>query len=152
MQTLSRLNRCTVFKNDTCILDFVNNPCEIKESFERYYKITNLFGETNPNRLNELIYAMESAKVFSNADVEEVVALYLNTEDLDALYSKINQCVENYTALDIDAQINFKRNVKIFIRTYSFLAAIMPCNSAALEKLFIFLTLLLTKLPAPKSL
>ena len=151
VQTLSRLNRCAEFKSDTCILDFVNDPCDIKKSFERYYKTTNLFGETNPSRLNELICKLESAKIYSSADVENVVELYLKDSDRAKLDSILNDCAENYNALDIDAQINFKRNAKTFIRTYNFLSAILPGNSSAWEKLSIFLTLLVTKLPAPEN-
>ena len=151
VQTLSRLNRCTTYKNDTCILDFVNNPYDIKKAFECYYKTTTLFGETDPNRLNELIYSLNRAEVYSNATVEKVVTLYLKNENRAKLDSIINDCVENYNGLDIDDKINFKRNAKSFIRTYNFLSAVMPCNSSAWEKLSIFLTLLVTKLPAPEN-
>ena len=94
---------------------------------------------------------MESAKIYSSADVENVVELYLKDSDRAKLDSILNDCAENYNALDIDAQINFKRNAKTFIRTYNFLSAILPGNSSAWEKLSIFLTLLVTKLPAPEN-
>lgn len=131
MQTLSRLNCCAAFKNETCILDFVNNPYEIKKAFECYYKTTTLFGETDSNRLNELIYNLNRAEVYSKATVEEVVTLYLKNEKRAKVDSIINDCVENYNELDIDDKINFKRNVIAFIRIYNFLAVIMPCSSSA---------------------
>src|SRR5215210_5961477 len=45
--------------------------------------------------------------------------------------------------------MEFKGNAKSFLRTYGFLAAILPYTNAAWEKLSIFLTFLVPKLPAP---
>ena len=147
VQTLSRLNRCTAYKNDTCVLDFVNDPSNIKKSFERYYKSTTLSGETDLAKLNELIANISPMEVFSDDDIENVVKIYLNDEDRTELENVINRCVENYRSLDDDDKLEFKSDAKTFIRTYNFLSAIMPCNSSAWEKLSIFLTLLITKLP-----
>lgn len=58
VQTLSRLNRSHPDKKDTFILDFVNEPGVIKEAFDRYYKTTILSGETDVNKLNDLIDTM----------------------------------------------------------------------------------------------
>ena len=151
VQTLSRLNRCAAYKADTCILDFFNEPNEIKKSFERYYKSTMLSGETNPNKLNELINNMTPMGIYTNDDIESAVKFYLNDEQRDKLDGIINNCVENYKELDLDDRIEFKSNAKSFIRTYNFLSAIMPCNSSDWEKLSIFLTLLITKLPSLRT-
>ena len=53
--------------------------------------------------------------------------------------------------LDEDGQVEFKGNAKAFLRTYGFLASILPYTNAAWEKLSIFLTLLVPKLPAPRE-
>lgn len=50
--------------------------------------------------------------------------------------------------LDLDARIAFKSAAKAFMRTYGFLGAILPYGSATGEKLSIFLTLLIFKLPS----
>src|SRR5438132_3704665 len=44
VQTLSRLNRTHTGKEDTFVLDFVNEPEEIREAFQPYYEQT-LVGE-----------------------------------------------------------------------------------------------------------
>ena len=67
---MSRLNRSHPDKKDTFILDFVNEPGVIKEAFDRYYKTTILSGETDVNKLNDLIDTMESIQVYSDADVD----------------------------------------------------------------------------------
>ena len=53
--------------------------------------------------------------------------------------------------LDEDEQVAFKGNAKAFTRTYGFLASILPYSNAGWEKLSIFLTFLVPKLPAPKE-
>ena len=50
VQTLSRLNRTTSGKTQTLVLDFVNAPDDIRESFQTFYQSTILEGETDPNR------------------------------------------------------------------------------------------------------
>lgn len=151
VQTLSRLNRCAPNKLDVCILDFVNEPYDIKEAFERYYKSTMLFGETAPNQLNEFADRMHRTKVYSIEDISNIVEVYLNDGDRNKLDSILNKCVDKYNVLDVEDQINFRRNARNFVRTYNFLSAIMPVSSSFWEKLSIFLTLLVTKLPLPMN-
>jgi type I restriction enzyme R subunit len=45
--------------------------------------------------------------------------------------------------------VNFKSQAKAFLRTYGFLSTILPYTNAGWEKLSIFLTFLVPKLPAP---
>ena len=51
--------------------------------------------------------------------------------------------------LDEDGQVDFKGKAKAFVRTYDFLASILPYTNREWEKLSIFLNLLIPKLPAP---
>ena len=53
--------------------------------------------------------------------------------------------------LDEDGQVDFKGKAKAFVRTYDFLASILPYTNAEWEKLSIFLNFLVPKLPAPKE-
>jgi type I restriction enzyme R subunit len=53
--------------------------------------------------------------------------------------------------LDEDGQVDFKGKAKAFLRTYGFLASILPYTNAEWEKLSIFLNFLVPKLPAPKE-
>ena len=61
----------------------------------------------------------------------------------------LDVCTLNYKQLDIDEQIKFKSSAKAFCRTYGFLGAILPYGNAELERLSIFLNLLIPKLPSP---
>ena len=149
VQTLSRLNRSHPDKKDTFILDFVNEPGVIKEAFDRYYKTTILSGETDVNKLNDLIDTMEFIQVYSDADVDTFVERYLADEPRDRLDPILDHCVEVYKGLIIEDQIEFKSCSKTFVRTYNFLSAILPYGSVQWEKLSIFLNFLVPKLPKP---
>jgi type I restriction enzyme R subunit len=62
----------------------------------------------------------------------------------------LDHCVVVYqNTLDEDGQVSFKGKAKAFVRTYGFLAAILSFSSPEWEKLSVFLTFLLPKLPAP---
>lgn len=148
VQTLSRLNRCHPKKKDTFILDFANDPEDIQHAFQTYYKGTSLSHETDPNKLNDLIEIVEDANIYTDEDVLEFNKLYWTSaprEDLDAI---INRCVARFKdELSEEQQIKCKSAIKSYVRTYPFLAAVMPFISPEWEKLYHFYYYLGTKLP-----
>ena len=151
VQTLSRLNRCCPKKNDTFVLDFANTADDISKAFSLYYRTTILSGETDPNKLYDLVAVMKKHQVFCDEDVRELVKLYLDGAERDRLDPVLDACAKTYTELCEDDQVSFKSSAKAFVRTYSFLGAILPCGNADWERLSIFLTLLIPKLPSPKG-
>lgn len=151
VQTLSRLNRCHPQKHDTFVLDFYNKPAMIEEAFSRYYRTTLLSGETDPNKLYDLIATMEDYQVYSESHVEKLVDLYLNGAERGRLDPILDACAAIYKDLDTEDQIKFKSAAKAFCRTYGFLGAILPYGNADWERLSIFLNLLIPKLPSPRD-
>lgn len=151
VQTLSRLNRCHPKKYDTFVLDFANKPEIIQSSFSTYYRTTLLSGETDPNKLYDLVTTMEEYQVFSDEDVERLVNLYLDGADRDKLDPTLDACAAIYKQLETNDQIKFKSAAKAFVRTYGFLGAILPYGNADWERLSIFLNLLIPKLPSPRE-
>lgn len=150
VQTLSRLNRAHPQKHDVFILDFLNDADAIREAFEGYYRTTILADETDPDKLHDLKAELDGYQVYSDAQVQQLVELYLaggNREKLDPI---LDTCVGVYIReLDEDGQVDFKGKAKAFLRTYGFLASILPYTNAEWEKLSIFLNFLVPKLPAP---
>ncbi len=65
VQTLSRLNRTCPGKEDTFVLDFVNDTEEIKDSFQPYYETTGLEEVTDPNILYDLQAELEPYQIFT---------------------------------------------------------------------------------------
>lgn len=151
VQTLSRLNRCHPKKHDTCVLDFANKPEVIQEAFSKYYRTTILSGETDPNKLYDLISTMKNHQVFSQDDIDREVNLYLDGVSRDKLDYILDRCRVTFEALETDDQVEFKSAAKSFCRTYGFLGAILPYGNAEWEKLSIFLNLLIPKLPSPRN-
>jgi type I restriction enzyme R subunit len=152
VQTLSHLNRAHPHKHDTFVLDFVNDADTIQQAFEPYYRTTILSAETDPNKLHDLKAGMEDYQVYNADQVDQLAELYLGGADRDQLDPILDACVALYNEqLDEDGQVDFKSKAKAFVRTYNFLAAILPYTNAEWEKLSIFLNFLIPKLPAPKE-
>ncbi|OWV18710.1 DEAD/DEAH box helicase [Fibrobacter sp. UWB4] len=152
VQTLSRLNRCHPKKKDTFILDFANEPENIKASFQRYYKMTTLAGETDPNKLNDLIFELDEYNIYTQAEIDLYCRKYLGSSPREELDPIIDTCVERFkNDLQEEQQIACKSAMKNFVRIYTFLAAIMPFGSKDWEKRWTFYKFLVTKLPKLKD-
>lgn len=151
VQTLSRLNRAAPGKDEVYVLDFANKAETIEKAFSRFYRTTILSGETDPNKLYDLISLMEGYQVYDHSDVEKVVDLFLSGGERDRLDPLLDSCVVLYDQLETENQIQFKSAAKAFVRTYGFLGSILPYGNAAWEKLSIFLNLLIPKLPSPQT-
>ena len=150
VQTLSRLNRAHPAKRDTFVLDFHNDADAIKDAFAAYYRTTILADETDPDKLHDLKAALDGQQVYSYERVDALVAAYLNGDDRAVLDPILDGCVTIYRRdLDEDGQVDFKSKAKAFTRAYNFLAQVLPYKNAEWEKLSIFLTFLIPKLPTP---
>jgi type I restriction enzyme R subunit len=150
VQTLSRLNRAHPKKHDVFALDFMNDADMIQQAFADYYRTTILAEETDPNKLHDLKATLDGCQIYAAAQVDEFAALYLGGADRDRLDPILDACVADYRErLDEDGQVDFKGKAKVFLRTYGFLSSILPYTTADWEKLSIFLTFLVPKLPAP---
>ena len=150
VQTLSRLNRAHPKKHDVFVLDFANDVETIRDAFADYYQTTILADETDPDKLHDLKADLDGCQVYDQAQIDDLVGLYLKGADRDKLDPILDACVEVYREhLDEDGQVDFKGKAKGFLRAYGFLASILPYTNAEWEKLSIFLSFLVPKLPAP---
>ncbi len=152
VQTLSRLNRAHPQKHDVFVLDFMNDADTIQLAFADYYRTTILSRETDPNKLHDLKADLDGYQVYAPPQVDDLARLYLGDADRDRLDPILDACVAVYKQqLDEDGQVDFKGKAKAFLRTYDFLASILPYTNAEWEKLSIFLNFLVPKLPAPEE-
>jgi type I restriction enzyme R subunit len=94
---------------------------------------------------------MESIQVYCQNDIDSTVELFLNGNNRTDIDPIIDKCVDIYKDLIVEEQIEFKSSAKAYVRTYNFLAAILPYGSVEWEKLSIFLNLLVPKLPSPEG-
>jgi type I restriction enzyme R subunit len=95
---------------------------------------------------------LDGYQFYNWQQVEYFVELYLGGADRDKIDPILDTCVAAYMGeANEDAQVDFKSKAKGFVRTYGFLAAILPFTNAEWEMLSIFLNFLIPKLPAPKE-
>ncbi|MDQ5954590.1 MAG: type restriction enzyme subunit [Patescibacteria group bacterium] len=149
VQTLSRLNRTTYAKQDTFVLDFVNDTDDIKEAFQPYYTTTILSEATNPNILHDLERDVLGFKFFTDFEVNGFIDEYFGNATPDVLNNIIDNVVmriseENLTAEEMES---FKTTVFDYLKKYAFISQIVTFENPQLEKLFIFLKFLVKKLP-----
>ncbi|MEI8339712.1 MAG: type I restriction endonuclease [bacterium] len=153
VQTLSRLNRTMYSKDDTFVLDFVNETEDIIESFQPYYTTTVLSQATDPNILHDLEREVRGFKFFTDFEINGFVdELYAKaTPDklnyiVDGVVSRINE--ENLTPEEMES---FKTTAFDYLKKYAFISQIVTFEDPQLEKLYIFLKYLIKKLPKRES-
>jgi len=153
VQTLSRLNRRAPGKEDTFVLDFVNDAEEIQRSFQPYFRQT-IIGETaDPHRLYELQHELEAAQVFSSAEVDGFCEAFYTPKSKQTaseqarMYGYLDPGVDRFRALEEEAQEEFRSALKAFVNLYAYLSQIMPFGDVDLEKLYTFGRFLQLKLP-----
>ena len=147
VQTLSRLNRCHPKKRDTFVLDFANEAEDIQKSFQRFYKTTILSKETDPNKLNDLLTEIEDANIYTVEEVNELNEKYWGGAPRETLDPIVNMAVERFKALDDKKKVVCKSSIRGVLRTYPFIAAVIPFKSVEWEKLETYFSLLIHKLP-----
>ncbi len=151
VQTLSRLNRCHPKKRDTFVLDFANEAESIRASFQRFYKTTILSKETDPAKLNDLIQEIEEANIYTETSIQLLNEKYWSGAPREELDPIIDVSVETFNNLDDNTKIRCKSSIKAFLRTYPFLAAVLPYKSREWEMLNTYFSLLIHKLPSLKG-
>lgn len=152
VQTLSRLNRVMDGKNDTLIIDFVNEAEDIKNAFQPYYQTILLAEETDPNELYNLVYKLEKHEVFSNDDIDEFSNIFFDpAEELEKLQPILDRAVERWKFKHEDEQEDFRIALQKFVRLYGFISQIASFEDIDLEKLYNYAKNLINKLPKIKK-
>jgi len=147
VQTLSRLNRIHKDKNDTMVVDFVNDAETIQNSFEPYYKGTILSEATDYRKLYELMGNIFGLYVFDESDVDEFIEAYFNNASQQKLHNLLNKPIQEFKKLDKEQQVQFKKKLGKYQSIYSFLSQLLPFCDDSLEKLYIYNKILYKKLP-----
>lgn len=155
VQTLSRLNRTHPGKEDTFVLDFVNDRQTILDSFQYYYEVTTTEDETDINHLFDLKNRLDQFDVYWEAEVNAFAEVYFNPTSKfnnptqqKYLYSFTDNAVDRYKAINgEEKQDEFKKGLRTWTNLYAFLSQIMPFTDVELEKFYAYAKLLQTRLP-----
>jgi type I restriction enzyme R subunit len=168
VQTLSRLNRCYPGKDQTFVVDFVNDPADILEAFKPYYETAELADVTDPYLVNQLRSKLDEQALYDTFEVDRVVEVALKgkkgkTSELDAALGPVaNRLLTSFNAARkqwlaagddtasskphkdrMDALILFKNDMAAYVRLYGFLSQIYDYGNTDLEKRSIFFRLLI---------
>ena len=99
VQTLSRLNRTYAGKSEsgTFVLDFFNDPEDILEAFQPYYKNATLDEVSDPDSVFELFDKLVASKIFLWSEVEQlVIAFYAKNKSNAAISNICKPAVERW--------------------------------------------------------
>ncbi len=157
VQTLSRLNRIAPGKAPPFVLDFVNNPEDIRNAFAPYYDQTRLLEASDPYRLEELKHELDTMQVYHHAEVEAFAEVFYlpvakrRPDDHVRMEAQLQPAAGRFADLDEEAQTAFRDRLNAFVNLYAFLSQIIPYADADLERLASFGRMLLPHLRAERG-
>ena len=109
VQTLSRLNRTYAGKEQTFILDFVNEIEDIKEAFEPYYTTSEIDDVTDPNIVYEIQHKLEGNGIFTDSDVENYAQAFFDPKGTQAsMSSALKPSIDRYKGKYKEALVQIK--------------------------------------------
>lgn len=156
VQTLSRLNRIHPLKEDTFVLDFVNDREEIREAFKTYFEGAEIGEEVDPARMYDIKSELDHDGIYTAADIERFSAVYFkprqrqSPNDHQLMNAALDPCVVRFKELqqkEPDEAELWRGKLLAFCNLYGFLSQIIPYQDSDLERLYVFLRHLATKLP-----
>ena len=167
VQTLSRLNRYHLGKDQTYVVDFVNDPADILAAFKPYFETAELSGVTDPYIVQELKAKLDGQALYDDYEVDRVVNVALKGKnakpsELDAASTPVaNRLLMAFAQAkkaleaagddakqakaakdEMDSLILFKSDIAAYVRIYGFLSQIFDYGNTAVEKRSIFFRLL----------
>ena len=160
VQTLSRLNRIHPLKEDTFVLDFVNDREEIREAFETYYAGAQMGEEVDPARMYQIQGELDASGIYLIEEVERFCEVYFKPRqrqspgDHQAMNAALDPAVSRFAALQAEKEEEaelWRRNVQSFRNLYGFLSQVIPYQDSDLERRYVFLRHLAAKLPRRSS-
>ena len=152
VQTLSRLDRIYEGKEEPVVLDLANDPDTIEHAFEPYYGHTTLKHGTDPNILYDFQRQLSDFHIFSDEDIERFAKIFYDRRNRqEKLFPVIDEVVTRFNDLDVSEQDKFRKLLRDYNRTYSFLSQIISFQDMELEKLYAFGKVLLRKLPVRRE-
>src|SRR5690606_8553698 len=76
VQTLSRLNRTHPLKEDTFVLDFVNDREQIQAAFRQYYEGAEIGEEVDPSRLYEIKAELDESGIYLEHETDRFCEVF----------------------------------------------------------------------------
>lgn len=160
VQTLSRLNRVHRLKEDTFVLDFVNDPEEIQAAFQQFYEGAVMGERVEPSRMYEIKAEMDGSGIYLDEEVHRFCEIYFKPKqrqsptDHQAMNAALDPSVDRFRDLlesDEEEAELWRGKLYAFRNLYAFLSQIIPYQDTDLEKMYTFFRYLAPKLPRRRS-
>jgi type I restriction enzyme R subunit len=151
VQTLSRLNRIHHGKEDTFVLDFVNEAEDIQKSFQPYYEATILEKETDPDIIYELKNQLDDYKLYHSNEVDDFAKIYFSSNEelnnMGKLTNYLQPAIERYSDRTVDEQEQFKADLQSFNRLYAFIIQVDRMFDKEMHRFYTYSKMLQKILP-----
>ena len=160
VQTLSRLNRIHPLKEDTFVLDFVNDRAEIQEAFKTYYEGAEMGEEVDPARMYQIKAELDASGIYLAEELERFCRVYFKPKqwqsaaDHQAMNVALDPAVSRFSVRQRDNEEEaelWRGKLYAYRNLYAFLSQVIPYQDTDLEKLYVFLRHLAAKLPRRRS-
>ena len=160
VQTLSRLNRVQPRKEDTFVLDFVNDREEIQEAFKTYYEGAEMGEEVDPVRMYAIKGELDASGIYLDEEVERFCAIYFapkqrqSAADHRIMNAALDPAVSRFAVRrdeNEEAAEDWRGKLQAFLNLHAFLSQVIPYQDSDLERLYVFLRHLAAKLPRRQS-
>jgi type I restriction enzyme R subunit len=164
VQTLSRLNRAHPEKDTTFVLDFVNEPAEILEAFQKYFTTARLTNVTDPHLVYDLRAKLDAAGHYDDFEVERVVTAEMKPgarqgelvaaiepvvdrvtrrfrearDALKAAEARDDSAAAAAARAEMESLTLFRADMGTFVRLYTYLSQIFDYGNTEIEKRSIF--------------
>lgn len=149
VQTLSRLNRMATGKDFTCVLDFVNDPDVIRDSFAPYFRDARLSEVSDPNVVVDLRAKLEAFGIWEWHEVEAAARAQLLEQGNNAYFAaiepgrsrfvtRLQDALAGHDAEAAERLYLFRSDLTSFVNAYDFLSQVINFENTELEKLNIY--------------
>ncbi len=160
VQTLSRLNRIHPLKEDTFVLDFVNDRDEVREAFKTYYEGAEIGDEVDPARLYAIKGELDAFGFYLDEEVTRFCDVYFKPKqkqsalDHQAMNAALDPAVSRFKVRSDESPVEaelLRGKLQAFQNLYGFLSQVIPYQDSDLERLYVFVRHLISKLPRRAS-
>ncbi|MDE9367242.1 type I restriction endonuclease [Luteipulveratus sp. YIM 133132] len=161
VQTLSRLNRAATGKDQTYVVDFVNDGEAIRAAFQEYYEDARILTESDEHLVFDLRNKLDTADIYTWTEIDLMYQAWSQTGGArkhTAVLSRVYPARDRWDAAWRDANVNgvdaqaqercreFKSTAAQYVRAYDFFSQFVNYGDPAYEKLATFLRLLVRML------
>lgn len=149
VQTLSRLNRTCSGKNDTFVLDFINEKNDILDAFQPFYQETYLEGEVNADLIYQTQNDLRGYAIYSDNDIAAFEAVYFAKTEVSQgkMTSVLKPVADRYNKLTVDQRYQFRRSLRSLIKWYGYISQVVRMFDKDLHKEYVFCSYLYRLIP-----